>query len=111
MQLDTDVTGGQGPETMTINRTEGVSYVVVAHHFSGGGILTDSEARLQLLSGDLDETIAVPRLHSCDSNPVFWRAFGIDGQGQMMRFGSSSTNEGFLVVEEDVAKKTTFEPA
>ena len=100
MRLDTDVTGGQGPETMTIKLTKDVRYIVAVHHYGGEGDLMSSEAKLQLLGKDVDETMTVPRLHSCSEQPKYWKAFGIDGEGNLQRFGSTSAKMGTLVVEE-----------
>ena len=104
MRLDTDVRGGQGPETMTIKLTKDVRYIVAVHHYGGTGTLMSSEAKLQLLGKDVDEIMTVPRLHSCNEQPKYWKAFGIDEEGNLQRFGSTSAKMGTLVVEESIAQ-------
>ena len=78
VKLDTDVTQGYGPETITINQLFAGTYTYYIKNYSGGNSgLKNSNAVVQIYSGEscASNIIEVPT----DTNGLFWHVCNIDG--------------------------------
>ncbi|MEC7926643.1 MAG: carboxypeptidase regulatory-like domain-containing protein, partial [Candidatus Neomarinimicrobiota bacterium] len=78
VKLDTDVTQGYGPETITINQLFTGTYTYYIKNFSGGSSgLKNSNAVVQVYNGEscAANIIEVPT----DTNGLFWHVCDIDG--------------------------------
>lgn len=58
--LDVDVKDGLGPETLTVNLENGVSYYFYVHHFEGKSSLSRSGAKLKVYGVPGIDTLVIP---------------------------------------------------
>jgi len=87
MQIDMDVTKGQGPETITLDPKPGRSYRVFVHNYTGSKIeniekVVDNDLAFSVASIQLfDGSGASPQMWEVPSNPVenrlYWEVFTI----------------------------------
>jgi hypothetical protein len=78
-QLDQDVTGGFGPETITIPSQRTGTYTYFVHHFSGSAKISTSPALVKVFRGGTQiAQFSPPANGGCGSGDI-WNVFTLNG--------------------------------
>jgi len=103
VQLDVDVQNGKGPETITADMQDGVSYYFYVQHYSGSSTLAKSNARIDLLGMGLEHplemAVATTEVSYSPCGNGHWLAFMITGDKevkQINRIVNCSSDAGLI---------------
>lgn len=88
-QLENDVQGGLGPETIAVSRLLEVAYRCYVHNYSRDAPLTGSGARVQLELGNRRQIFRCPE----EGGGEYWFVFELDGRTGEVREGDGLLSE------------------